>query len=148
MMLGGPQLAAGPAAGGGDRSRLLALYVQDYLECVESLPLDIQRNVSLLREMDTQCRGEPGAARPAGHPSPTRDPRKGGWKRSRRACAHGRGRGGPHATRTLGAARGGAVPDPPPPPCQCPPPFAGPPSPPLLPQSRGACLKPVAEVLP
>uniref|UniRef100_A0A8C8AVQ0 Inhibitor of growth protein N-terminal histone-binding domain-containing protein n=1 Tax=Otus sunia TaxID=257818 RepID=A0A8C8AVQ0_9STRI len=29
----------------------------DYLECVESLPLDIQRNASLLREMDTQCQG-------------------------------------------------------------------------------------------
>ncbi|XP_062430516.1 inhibitor of growth protein 2 [Rhea pennata] len=55
MMLAGPQLVAGPAAPGGERARLLSLYVQDYLECVESLPLDIQRNVSLLREMDTQC---------------------------------------------------------------------------------------------
>ncbi|XP_071412393.1 inhibitor of growth protein 2 [Pithys albifrons albifrons] len=55
MMLAGPQLVAGPAAPGGERARLLSLYVQDYLECVESLPLDIQRNASLLREMDTQC---------------------------------------------------------------------------------------------
>ncbi|KAM9193868.1 inhibitor of growth protein 2 [Mergus octosetaceus] len=55
MMLAGPQLVAGPAAGGGERSRLLSLYVQEYLECVESLPLDIQRNVSLLREVDTRC---------------------------------------------------------------------------------------------
>lgn len=57
MMLAGPQLVAGPAAPGGERARLLSLYVQDYLECVESLPLDIQRNASLLREMDTQCQG-------------------------------------------------------------------------------------------
>lgn len=56
-MLAGPQLVAGPAAPGGERARLLSLYVQDYLECVESLPLDIQRNASLLREMDTQCQG-------------------------------------------------------------------------------------------
>uniref|UniRef100_A0A8C6IQZ3 Inhibitor of growth protein n=3 Tax=Melopsittacus undulatus TaxID=13146 RepID=A0A8C6IQZ3_MELUD len=55
MMLAGPQLVAGPAVPGGERARLLSLYVQDYLECVESLPLDIQRNASLLREMDTQC---------------------------------------------------------------------------------------------
>lgn len=55
MMLAGPQLVAGPAAPGGERARLLSLYVQDYLECVESLPLDIQRNVSLLREVDTRC---------------------------------------------------------------------------------------------
>lgn len=57
MMLAGPQLVAGPAAPGGERARLLSLYVQDYLECVESLPLDIQRNVSLLREVDTRCQG-------------------------------------------------------------------------------------------
>lgn len=56
-MLAGPQLVAGPAAPGGERARLLSLYVQDYLECVESLPLDIQRNVSLLREVDTRCQG-------------------------------------------------------------------------------------------
>lgn len=62
MMLAGPQLVAGPAAGGGERSRLLSLYVQEYLECVESLPLDIQRNVSLLREVDTRCQG--GQRRP------------------------------------------------------------------------------------
>lgn len=43
---------------GGASERLLARYVQDYLECVESLPLDMQRLASLLREMDTRCRGE------------------------------------------------------------------------------------------
>ncbi|XP_062850822.1 inhibitor of growth protein 2 isoform X2 [Trichomycterus rosablanca] len=36
-----------------DKSQLVS-YVEDYLECVESLPLDIQRNVSLLREIDTK----------------------------------------------------------------------------------------------
>lgn len=35
----------------------LVSYVEDYLECVESLPLDIQRNVSLLREIDTKYQG-------------------------------------------------------------------------------------------
>ncbi|XP_066535736.1 inhibitor of growth protein 2 [Hoplias malabaricus] len=36
-----------------EKSQLVS-YVEDYLECVESLPLDIQRNVSLLREIDTK----------------------------------------------------------------------------------------------
>ncbi|MBN3301765.1 inhibitor of growth protein 2 [Amia ocellicauda] len=36
-----------------ERSQLVG-YVEDYLDCVESLPLDIQRNVSLLREIDTK----------------------------------------------------------------------------------------------
>lgn len=36
----------------------LVNYVEDYLECVESLPLDIQRNVSLLREIDTKYQGK------------------------------------------------------------------------------------------
>lgn len=65
-MLAGPQLVAGPAAPGGERARLLSLYVQDYLECVESLPLDIQRNASLLREMDTQCQGGRRRGAPGG----------------------------------------------------------------------------------
>ncbi|XP_028832254.1 inhibitor of growth protein 2 [Denticeps clupeoides] len=36
-----------------EKSQLVS-YVEDYLECVESLPLDIQRNVTLLREIDTK----------------------------------------------------------------------------------------------
>ncbi|XP_048105380.1 inhibitor of growth protein 2 isoform X2 [Alosa alosa] len=36
-----------------EKSQLVS-YVEDYLECVESLPLDIQRNVSLLWEIDTK----------------------------------------------------------------------------------------------
>ncbi|XP_029437898.1 inhibitor of growth protein 2 [Rhinatrema bivittatum] len=43
------------SAGEADGSPLVS-YVQEYLECVESLPLDIQRNVSLLREIDTKYR--------------------------------------------------------------------------------------------
>nr|XP_015200914.1 PREDICTED: inhibitor of growth protein 2 [Lepisosteus oculatus] len=35
----------------------LVSYVEEYLECVESLPLDLQRNVSLLREIDTKYQG-------------------------------------------------------------------------------------------
>ncbi|XP_074480177.1 inhibitor of growth protein 2 [Sebastes fasciatus] len=37
-----------------DKSQQLVNYVEDYLECVESLPLDIQRNVSVLREIDAK----------------------------------------------------------------------------------------------
>uniref|UniRef100_A0A3P9KPK3 Inhibitor of growth protein n=1 Tax=Oryzias latipes TaxID=8090 RepID=A0A3P9KPK3_ORYLA len=37
-----------------ERSQQLVCYVEDYLECVESLPLDIQRNVSVLREIDSK----------------------------------------------------------------------------------------------
>lgn len=40
-----------------DKSQQLVNYVEDYLECVESLPLDIQRNVSLLREIDAKYQG-------------------------------------------------------------------------------------------
>ncbi|XP_030048518.1 inhibitor of growth protein 2 [Microcaecilia unicolor] len=47
-------LPGGGCAGESDGS--LVNYVQEYLECVESLPLDIQRNVSLLREIDTKYR--------------------------------------------------------------------------------------------
>lgn len=40
-----------------EKSQQLVNYVEDYLECVESLPLDIQRNVSLLREIDAKYQG-------------------------------------------------------------------------------------------
>ena len=46
------QLYSSAAILTGERSRLLTCYVQDYLECVESLPHDMQRNVSVLRELD------------------------------------------------------------------------------------------------
>ena len=32
----------------------LVNYVEDYLDSLESLPLDLQRNVSLMREIDTK----------------------------------------------------------------------------------------------
>lgn len=41
-----------------EKSQQLVNYVEDYLECVESLPLDIQRNVSLLREIDAKYQGK------------------------------------------------------------------------------------------
>ncbi|XP_078534123.1 inhibitor of growth protein 2 isoform X1 [Lissotriton helveticus] len=58
----GPQQGS-PGGGGGsspvgveeDRT-ILASYVEQYLDCVESLPLEIQRSVSLLREIDTRYR--------------------------------------------------------------------------------------------
>ncbi|XP_070554167.1 inhibitor of growth protein 1-like [Ptychodera flava] len=34
-----------------------AAYVEDYLDCVESLPNDLQRNVSQLREIDSEYQG-------------------------------------------------------------------------------------------
>lgn len=40
-----------------ERPQQLLRYVEDYLECVESLPLDIQRNVSVLREIDSKYQG-------------------------------------------------------------------------------------------
>lgn len=62
-MLGQQQLYSSAALLTGERSRLLTCYVQDYLECVESLPHDMQRNVSVLRELDNkyQGRGPQGA---------------------------------------------------------------------------------------
>lgn len=100
MMLAGPQLVAGPAAPGGERARLLSLYVQDYLECVESLPLDIQRNVSLLREVDTRCQG---GLRDSASAAGQREGREGPEGRAGR-----RGEGGAAARRTC-ARRGERV---------------------------------------
>ncbi|XP_075053295.1 inhibitor of growth protein 2 isoform X1 [Mixophyes fleayi] len=45
----------GGSSGGVEESQLVS-YVEDYLECIESLPLEIQRTVSLLREIDTKYR--------------------------------------------------------------------------------------------
>lgn len=72
------QLYSSAALLTGERSRLLTCYVQDYLECVESLPHDMQRNVSVLRELDNkyQGRGPRGCEcgsprRPAGAVAPS-----------------------------------------------------------------------------
>lgn len=64
------QLYSSAALLTGERSRLLTCYVQDYLECVESLPHDMQRNVSVLRELDNKYQGRGRGA--AGESSPTR----------------------------------------------------------------------------
>ena len=32
-------------------------YVEDYLDCIESLPNDLQRNVSQMREIDSKYQG-------------------------------------------------------------------------------------------
>ena len=66
------QLYSSAALLTGERSRLLTCYVQDYLECVESLPHDMQRNVSVLRELDNkyQGRGRGAAGKVLPHSGP------------------------------------------------------------------------------
>lgn len=68
------QLYSSAALLSGERSRLLTCYVQDYLECVESLPHDMQRNVSVLRELDNKYQGR-AAGCPRASPSRIRRPR-------------------------------------------------------------------------
>ena len=67
------QLYSSAAILTGERSRLLTCYVQDYLECVESLPHDMQRNVSVLRELDNKYQGRGPRGCPCGS-SPRSDP--------------------------------------------------------------------------
>lgn len=40
----------------GDQSHMVT-YVEDYLDSIESLPFDLQRNVSLMREIDAKYQG-------------------------------------------------------------------------------------------
>ncbi len=42
----------------GESSRVVVKYVEEYLELVESLPLDLQRCVSLMKEIDARYQGE------------------------------------------------------------------------------------------
>uniref|UniRef100_A0A8C0Z949 Inhibitor of growth protein N-terminal histone-binding domain-containing protein n=1 Tax=Cyanistes caeruleus TaxID=156563 RepID=A0A8C0Z949_CYACU len=47
-------------------------YVEDYLDSIESMPFDLQRNVSLMREIDAKYQGggrEVGCAVHKGGPS-------------------------------------------------------------------------------
>ncbi|KAM9331103.1 inhibitor of growth protein 2 [Gastrophryne carolinensis] len=46
----------GASSGAGADDNQLVTYVEEYLECIEALPLDIQRTISLLREIDTKYR--------------------------------------------------------------------------------------------
>lgn len=54
----------------------LVNYVEDYLDSIESLPFDLQRNVSLMREIDAKYQGTAGwmggggRSIPAGRGSP------------------------------------------------------------------------------
>ncbi|KAL2310567.1 hypothetical protein Nmel_002225 [Mimus melanotis] len=41
----------------GDQLHLVN-YVEDYLDSIESMPFDLQRNVSLMREIDAKYQGE------------------------------------------------------------------------------------------
>lgn len=45
-----------PAANG-ESVHVLSSYVEEYLELVESLPLDLQRYVSVMREIDAKYQG-------------------------------------------------------------------------------------------
>ncbi|XP_073434296.1 inhibitor of growth protein 2 [Dendrobates tinctorius] len=54
-MLGQQQQPFYCSLGGADESQLVT-YVEDYLECIEALPLEIQRTVTVLREIDTKYR--------------------------------------------------------------------------------------------
>lgn len=42
----------------GESSRVVVKYVEEYLELVESLPLDLQRCVSIMKEIDARYQGE------------------------------------------------------------------------------------------
>ncbi len=42
----------------GDPSHVVANYVEEYLDLVESLPFDLQRSVSLMKEIDAKYQGK------------------------------------------------------------------------------------------
>lgn len=41
----------------GDPGQVVVNYVEEYLELVESLPCDLQRSVSLMKEIDAKYQG-------------------------------------------------------------------------------------------
>lgn len=41
----------------GDPGHVVVNYVEEYLDLVESLPFDLQRSVSLMREIDAKYQG-------------------------------------------------------------------------------------------
>lgn len=41
----------------GDPSHVVVNYVEEYLDLVESLPFDLQRSVSLMKEIDAKYQG-------------------------------------------------------------------------------------------
>lgn len=44
----------------GDPSHVVVNYVEEYLDLVESLPFDLQRSVSLMKEIDAKYQGNGG----------------------------------------------------------------------------------------
>lgn len=42
----------------GDQSQVVVNYVEEYLDLVESLPFDLQRSVSLMKEIDAKYQGK------------------------------------------------------------------------------------------
>lgn len=49
----------------GDPSHIVVNYVEEYLDLVESLPFDLQRSVSLMKEIDARYQGK--EPRPCSH---------------------------------------------------------------------------------
>uniref|UniRef100_A0A8C4R3U6 Inhibitor of growth protein N-terminal histone-binding domain-containing protein n=1 Tax=Eptatretus burgeri TaxID=7764 RepID=A0A8C4R3U6_EPTBU len=56
-----------PGSPGGHGEAAAAGFVLAYLDCVESLPLDLQRTVSLLREIDHRAPRSPTGHAPIDH---------------------------------------------------------------------------------
>lgn len=42
----------------GDPSHVIVNYVEEYLDLVESLPFDLQRSVSIMKEIDAKYQGK------------------------------------------------------------------------------------------
>lgn len=87
---GGPAGCTMLSPANGEQTHL-ASYVEDYLDSIESLPFDLQRNVSLMREIDAKYQGGRGR----GREQKGRLPGGGSRGRDRSAlCWGGRGGGG------------------------------------------------------
>lgn len=84
----------------------LVNYVEDYLDSIESLPFDLQRNVSLMREIDAKYQGTAGWMGGGGRfiPAGRSAPRGRGPSCSPAGETWARG-GGPGPARTKGLER-------------------------------------------
>lgn len=72
----------------------LVNYVEDYLDSIESLPFDLQRNVSLMREIDAKYQGTAGWMGGGGRSIPAGRGRRGAAGRPAPRPGEPRARGG------------------------------------------------------